>query len=83
MNLMQFSQQTPPTFPIIIIWPAGAPIAVIGEQWIHLTDGRVEAFYRDKDDLRLALTITQWIREPMPPKEQAALLPMGVDYYSQ
>ncbi len=37
-----------------ICWPAGAPIATIGDQWMRLPDGQIEATYK-KDELALAL----------------------------
>lgn len=83
MNLLDFSQKARPsnTFPLTILWPAAAPVAIVGD-WTRRPDGRIEAVYQDSDDLRLALTITQWIREPKPTRQQAALLPIGGDYYS-
>jgi len=85
MNLLDFSQKSvsSDTFPLTILWPASAPVAVLGDQWTRRPGGLIEAVYQDADELRLALTITQWIREPKPTRQQSTLLPVGENYYTQ
>jgi hypothetical protein len=61
MNLLEFSQQTTPParrrWPIVIIYPADAPIAV-PEHWRRLPDGRIEATYNTYDELYWSVTIS-------------------------
>lgn len=85
MNLLDFSQKSvlSDTFPLTILWPASAPVAVLGDQWTRRAEGLIEAVYQDADELRLALTITQWIREQKPTRQQAALLPVRENYYAE
>ena len=85
MNLLDFSQKKvfSDTFPLTILWPASAPVAVLGDQWTRRPGGLIEAVYQDAEELRLALTITQWIREPKPTRQQASLLPIRESYYAE
>lgn len=74
MNLLQFSQQSPPPipapaappasrWPVKIRWPAGVLVAVVGGQWRQLPDGRIEATYHNAGELEAALWATQTVRE--------------------
>jgi hypothetical protein len=69
MDLLGFVNRQKSLFPITIIWPDGAPVAVphgAAENttaWVKLPDRRIQAVYEDKDELALCLQITQWIRE--------------------
>lgn len=80
MDLLGFVNRQKSLFPVTIIWPAGAPVAVphgAAENttaWVKLPDGRIEATYDDKEELALCLQITQWIRETRPKHEQGQLL---------
>lgn len=61
MNLLEFSQQTTPAaprrWPIVIIYPADAPIAT-PEHWRRLPDGRIEAVYHTYEELYWSVTIS-------------------------
>jgi len=54
----------PPAVPYqTIIYPAGANIAVIGNQWHRLPDDRIKATYHDREELELSVTISLWVKE--------------------
>ena len=78
----------PGPWPLRITWPAGASIAVIGDAWQLLPDGRIAAAYSDPAELQLVLSITrdlrEWEAEPRPGPEQAAMFkPARPAYYEE
>lgn len=108
-SLLEFSKthSTITPKPYIIVWPAGAPVAVIGAtvnrqlepgqvktipgpahsaSWRKLPGGEIEATYHSKEELELALRLTEWLKEwetPVRDYQQAALIPTGDNYYQE
>lgn len=52
-----------PTWPLVITWPAGAPVAAVGDQWQRLPDGSIRATYHTIDELRWCLELMRLARE--------------------
>jgi len=50
-------------YPVVLMWPADARIAVINGQWRRLEDGRIEAIYHDRDELAWCTEITRLLRQ--------------------
>jgi hypothetical protein len=46
-------------YPVALVWPANAKIAVISDQWRRLEDGRIEATYNDRDELAWCMEATR------------------------
>lgn len=49
----------PRRWPLRIIWPADAQVAVIGEQWRRTRSGQIVATYNDIEELGLAIELTK------------------------
>ena len=73
-TLREFSQITPVTpdpsapqrlrrWPVKIIWPPAAKIAVVGGQWRRLKSGQIEATYHTLQELELGITVSDWLKE--------------------
>jgi len=50
-------------YPVVLVWPADAKIAVINGQWRRLEDGRIEAIYHDRDELAWCIETTRLLRQ--------------------
>lgn len=69
-------------FPLAILWPATAIVAVIGEQWTRDRSGQIRAIYNDVDKLRLAIQTTQWLNEGPGPLQQIEMFPRQLSNYA-
>ena len=50
-------------YPVVLVWPADAKIAVINGQWHRLEDGRIEAIYNNRDVLAWCIETTRLLRQ--------------------
>jgi hypothetical protein len=57
------TQPPPRRWPVKIIWPAEAKIAVVGGQWRRLKSGQIEATYHTLQELELGITVSAWLKE--------------------
>jgi hypothetical protein len=46
-------------YPVALVWPADAKVAVISGQWRRLEDDRIEATYNDRDELAWCIETTR------------------------
>lgn len=72
---------TNPTFPLRIRWPSDALVGVVGEQWVRLPSGQIEAVYLDASELAACLRVTQWLREGRPPPDATPLMPRQAEMF--
>jgi hypothetical protein len=49
-------------YPVVLVWPADATVAVISGQWQRLANGRIEAIYNDRDELAWCVETTRLLR---------------------
>lgn len=49
-------------YPVVLVWPADAKIAVIHGQWHRLEDGRIEAIYNNREELTWCVETTKLLR---------------------
>lgn len=66
----------PGRWPMRIVWPADARVAVIGEQWRRLRSGKIEATYNDIEELGLAIELTKLAREEKQAETGPIQIPM-------
>ncbi len=50
-------------YPVALVWPADAKVAVINGQWRRLEDGSIEAVYNDRDELAWCIETTKLLRQ--------------------
>lgn len=68
MSLLQFIQkpieieESDTRFPLTVIYPAGASIAV-PKTWRRLPTGEIEAIYNDYQELYWSVHISMWLKE--------------------